>query len=229
VSLEHEPDSRPEVILLVSDILFHDIFGKTNVPKHQTAAVAALFHPETIKTINMLQALCSVPRKNRTPVAEILVEAKTAQAVIQAAFEVLKLLRNNSVQGLVMVAKIAYAALSRNDFSDYELLSDLCVSCILNVMQDFPTSHDLTWEVRQVVKALVKVHFTEEKSTSHLRTAIEFFIETKAFTQPLLTQQTVMGQDMSMSELTQLLNRMAATHGFSNFDLDAAINDIRAT
>ncbi|KAJ7280127.1 hypothetical protein C8J57DRAFT_1174794 [Mycena rebaudengoi] len=232
VSLEHEPESRLEVISLVSDILFHDISGKTNVPKHQTAAVAALFHPDTIKTINMLQALCSVPRWNRTPVAEILVEAKTARAVIQAAFEVLELLHSNSVLGLAMVAEVACAALSRSDFSDHGLLGDLCVSCILNIMQDsnFHLDFELRWEAHQVVKALTKVPFTEENSTSDLRTAIEFSIETKGFTWPLPTQRTVMGQDMPMSELVQILPQMAEISAWDlhDFNLDAAINDIQA-
>ncbi|KAJ7280124.1 hypothetical protein C8J57DRAFT_1301713, partial [Mycena rebaudengoi] len=180
----------------------------------------------------MLQALCSVPRWNRPPVAEILVEAKTAQAAIQAAFEVLELLHNNnSVRGLVMVAEVACAALSRSDFSDHELLGDLCVSCILNIMQDanFHLDDKLTWEASQAVEALAKVPFTEENSTSDLRTAIEFSIETKRFSLPLPTQRRVMGQDMPMSELAQLLNCMAETRWLDEFDLDAAINDMRAS
>ncbi|KAJ7280112.1 hypothetical protein C8J57DRAFT_1301678, partial [Mycena rebaudengoi] len=180
----------------------------------------------------MLQALCSVPPWNRTPVAEILVEAKTAQAVIQAAFEVLKLLHSNSVLGLAMVAEVARAALSHSDFSDHELLGDLCVNCILNIMQDtnFPGNHGLMWEVEQVVETLAKVPFTEENSTSDLRTAIEFSIETTGFSFPvLLTQRTVMGQDMPMSELAQLLNHMVETRWLPSFDLTAAINDIRAS
>jgi hypothetical protein len=128
---------------------------------------------------------------------------------------------------------VACAVLSHGDFSDHELLGDLCVSCILNIMQDsnFHLDYELNWEAHQVVKALAKVPFTEENSTSDMRTVIEFSIETKAFNLLISTQQTVMGQDMPMSELAQLLNRMAEilAYDLPGFDLDAAINDIRVS
>jgi uncharacterized protein YqgV (UPF0045/DUF77 family) len=130
------------------------------------------------------------------------------RAVIQAAFKVLKLLHNNSLE---MVAYVAYAALSHSDFSDHELLGDLCVSCILNIMQDsnFHLDHALMWGAHQVVQVLAKVPFTEENSTSDSRAAIEFLIKTKGLTQPLPPQRTVMEQDMPMLELAQLLEWLA--------------------
>jgi hypothetical protein len=193
-----------------------------------------LFRPKTINTSRVLQALCSLlpnDYERRRSISYILVEAKTARAVIQAAFEVVKLLHNNPVQGLVLVAHVAYVALLSSDFSDHKLLGDLCVSCILSVMQDsnFPGNHGLRWEADQVVRALAQVPFTEENSTRDLRMAIEFLIETKRFTRPLLTRRTVMGQDMPTSELTQILDRMVETRWFPEFDLDAAIIDIRAS
>ncbi|KAJ7280103.1 hypothetical protein C8J57DRAFT_1301641, partial [Mycena rebaudengoi] len=194
-----------------------------------------LFQPATISTSIVLQALCShlpYDRGPRSSVTHILVEAKTAQAVIQAAFEVVKLLHNNSVQGLAMVAHVANAALSHSDFSDHELLGDLCVSCILNSMQDsnFLLGFGQEFNAKSVVQALVKVPFTEGNPASDVRAAFKFLIETKGLTRPLPTQRTVMGQDMPMAELVQLLNRMAETHlPFWNFDLDAAINDIQAS
>jgi hypothetical protein len=102
-------------------------------------------------------------------------------------------------------------------------------------MQDsnfkFHPGYTQMWEAYQVVKALAKVPFTEENSTSDLRMAIEFLIETIAFSLPLPTQRRVMGQDMPMSELAQLLHQMAeiAFWHLPSFDLDVAINYIRAS
>ncbi|KAJ7280028.1 hypothetical protein C8J57DRAFT_1220556 [Mycena rebaudengoi] len=87
--------------------------------------------------LSVLQALCGLSVDafvTRWIITEILMEAKTAQAVIRDAFEVLDILCNNSVQGLVMVSAIAGAA--RDGLSDHELLRDLCATCILNIMQD---------------------------------------------------------------------------------------------
>jgi hypothetical protein len=84
------------------------------------------------------------------------------------------------------------------------------------------------WAAERVVEALAKVPFTEENSTGDLRTAIVFLIEMNGLTRPLPTQRRVMGQDMPMSDLAQLLTRMAETHWLPSFDLDAAIQDIRA-
>ncbi|KAJ7280117.1 hypothetical protein C8J57DRAFT_1712142 [Mycena rebaudengoi] len=224
VSLEHEPDSRPEVISLVCDII-RDSIKKSSGIDHQPHSMTAveLFRREAIGTSIVLQALCSLltsEHARRISITHILIEAKTAGTVIQAALDVLKLLHTNSVQGLAMVGVVAGVALSHGDFSDHELLGDLCVNCVLNIMQDsyLDLDDELTWEGHQVVKALAKVPFTEENSTSNLRTAIEFFIETKAFTQPLPTQRIIMGQDMPLSELAQILDQMTEISWFSASD-----------
>jgi hypothetical protein len=80
-----------------------------------------------------------------------------------------------------------------------------------------------------VVKALAKIHFTEENSTSDFRVAIEFLIETKGFSSPLPTQRIVMEQHMPMSELAQLLDQMAEIRAdqLHVFDLDATIHIMR--
>ncbi|KAJ7280134.1 hypothetical protein C8J57DRAFT_1567298 [Mycena rebaudengoi] len=230
--LEHEADSRPEVISLVCDII-RDFIEKSSGIDHQPhrMMVVKLFWPETISASIVLQALSSLDSLRQIPITHILIEAKTAGTVIQAALDVLKLLRTNSVQGLAMVGVVAGAVLSCGDFSDYELLCDLCVDCILNIVQDanYCLNLALMWPGHQVVEVLAKVPFIEENSTSDLRTAIEFSIETKGFTRPPPTQHTIMGQDMPMSELAQLLNRMAEARWLGEFDLDAAINDIRAS
>ncbi|KAJ7280082.1 hypothetical protein C8J57DRAFT_1501540 [Mycena rebaudengoi] len=238
VSLEHEADAKPEVINFVCDIIRSYPAEKSLGINHQPhrMTVVELFQPDTISTSIVLQAFCRAPGFQRRLITPILIEAKTAQAVIQAVFEVVKLLHNNSVQGLSTVAEVAHAALSRGDFSDHELLGDLCVSYILKIMQDANfqfAGHDLQlrWQAHKVVEALAEVPFTEENSTSDLRTVIEFLIETKGLTWPLPTQRTVMGQDMPMSELAQLLNQMAEIPSWDllDFDLAAAINDIQAS
>jgi hypothetical protein len=183
----------------------------------------------------MLQAICSVPPlqvPRLISITRILIQAKTARAVIRAAVEVLKLLHNNnSVKGLQMVAVVTYAARLRADFSDHELLGNLCAKCVLSIMQgaNFHLDHAVAWQAKWVIKTLAEIHFTEENSTSILRTVIEFSIETKGFSLPIPTQQTVIGQDMPMSELAQLLQRMDETPLFEEFNLDAAISDIQAS
>jgi hypothetical protein len=237
VSLEHEDDSKSEVISLVCDIIssypFWESPGIDRQPHRKPAA--ELFRPETISTSIVLQALCSLSpddTKSRAPITLILIEAKTARTVIRAAFEVLMLLQNNSVQGLALVGGLARAAHSRGNFSDHRLLGDLCVNWILNNMQDsnFILHWTRMWDVHAVIKALANVPFTDVWLTGDFRVALEFLIETKGFSLPLPTQRTVMGQDMPISELAQLLHQMAENISYEipNFDLDAAIHNIRA-
>ncbi|KAJ7280016.1 hypothetical protein C8J57DRAFT_1301394 [Mycena rebaudengoi] len=212
------------------DILFHDFVDPEHVNyHHQITTAAALFRPETIKTTNMLQAVCSVPW-NQALVTEILMEAKTDHAVIRDALEVLDLLHDNSAQGLAIIAVIVQVALDRDNFSNHELLRDLCVKCILNIMQDpdfFPDPYDRGY---WVTKALDEIPITEEDLTSDFRAALEYSIETKGFSWLPSTPRRLMGQNMPMSELTQLLHQMVETGQFRihEFDLDAAIHNIQA-
>jgi septation ring formation regulator EzrA len=102
-------------------------------------------------------------------------------------------------------------------------------------MHDTNFLHDGTNQGYWLVKALAQVPFTEADSTdcinqvSDLREAIEYSIEMKGFTQPLPSWRKVIGKDMPMSELGQILHRMVETgYRLPSFDLDAAIQDIRA-
>jgi hypothetical protein len=229
VSLEHKADSIPEVVLLVCDILLNDFVDPSHVNyQHQITTVAALFQPATIKTINVLQALCSVPGRHQERMTEILMEAKKAISVLQAAFEVLELLHDNSVQGLMMVSAIACAGLSRNDFDDHEHLRDLCVKCILNIIQDASFHFPAPVLEGYWILAWAKIPFTEADlaNSSNFRVAIEFSIETKRFSQPPRIPPRVMGQNMPMSVLAQLLHQMVETDWLVDFDLDAAIHNI---
>jgi hypothetical protein len=87
------------------------------------------------------------------------------------------------------------------------------------------------WDAHWIARALAKVPFADVDLPSDFRVAIEFLIETIGFSLQLPTQQRVMGQDMPMSELAQLLCQMVETPPYDllDFDLDAAINDIRAS
>jgi hypothetical protein len=229
VSLEHRSDSTDEVVLLMCDILTSTSPVANN--QRWITTVAHLFRPATIRTSIVLQALCSLSPPNlaiRESITQILIEAKTTQSVIQEAFEVLGLVQDNSVQGLFMVDAIAHTGLTRDDFSDHELLRDLCVMCILNIVQDanFYPFHGGYW----VAKALVEIPITEEVSTSDFRAALEHSIETGGFTQPPVTPWRVMGQNMPMLELAQLLHQMVETGPIYiyDFNLDTAIRNLRA-
>ncbi|KAJ7280009.1 hypothetical protein C8J57DRAFT_1712064 [Mycena rebaudengoi] len=228
-SLEHKSDSKSEVISLMCDVLFNDFVDPLHVNyQHQVTTAAAFFRPATIKTINVVQALCNIRGRHQELVIKILMEAKTGQSVIQDAFKALDLPHVNSVQGLEIVYLITYAGLTRDDSSDHELLRDLCVKCILNIMQDANFSPNPYYAIYGVAKALVKIPFTEEGSTRNARAVLEYTIETKLLTQPRATPRRVMGQNMPMSELAQLLHQMVETDWLHTFNLDAAIHDIRA-
>jgi hypothetical protein len=184
------------------DILSNPSLG-SNVDKQLWITTAAHpFRPATIRTSIVLQALFTddLPTPSLS-ITKILMEAKTPQAVIRDALEVLDLLHNNSAQGLVMTATIVEVSLDRDNFSDHELLRDLCVKCILNIMQDADFLPD-PYNGRYVAKALDEIPITEEYLTGDFRAALEYSIETKQFYQLPATPRRVMGQNMAMSELS---------------------------
>ncbi|KAJ7280179.1 hypothetical protein C8J57DRAFT_1712182 [Mycena rebaudengoi] len=217
--LEHKAVSKWEVISLMCDIILSNPDWHSPDVNRQpnTTMVAQLFRPAVIKTPIVLQALCSLPplHRARRLLTSSLMEAKTAQSVIQDAFDVLELL-DNSVEGVRMVELIASVGLARNDFSDHELLGDLSVSCILNALRDANFAGDIYYGGTAMAEALTKIEFRQADSTNCIsgsldtRMAMEFLIETKALSRPLPTQRTVMGQDMPMSDLTQVLLQMGA-------------------
>jgi hypothetical protein len=59
-----------------------------------------------------------------------------------------------------------------------------------------------------VAKALDEIPIIEDDLTGNFRAALEYLIETKRLNQLPTTPQRVMGQNMPMSELVQLLHQM---------------------
>ncbi|KAJ7204598.1 hypothetical protein C8J57DRAFT_1735047 [Mycena rebaudengoi] len=206
--IQHKAESKHEVITLLLDIMWATYPGAFDAVGGFPAAIQ-LFRPDAIRPIAVLQALY----------------------IIQAACEVLKIRHYDSAEGLMMVEMISHIGLERmrNGFGDHESLRGLCVLSILKVKQDavFPRIHRTT---RFLVKALTSVLDEQHPAQcGDYRAALEYLIETKLFSSQSQGEGTVMGQDLPIWELVQVLQWMAQSPwGIQDFNIDSALETIRA-
>ncbi|KAJ7280426.1 hypothetical protein C8J57DRAFT_1501855 [Mycena rebaudengoi] len=202
--IQHKAESKHEVITLLLDIMWATLPRASDSDRYYTT---------------------------RYTIIRLLMEAKTAQSVIQAACEVLKIRHYDSAEGLMMVEMISHIGLERmrDGFGNHESLRGLCVLSILKVKQDavFPRIHRTT---RFLVKALTGGSDEQHPAQyGDYRAALEYLIETKLFSSQSQGEGTVMGQDLPIWELVQVLQWMAQSPwGIQDFDIDSALETIRA-